>query len=284
MPRIKIFESFINKYLYRGKPAVAFGLAKPNKQILNSLKKVKKYASIILVGPKAISGVKGFKKVVSPEPEKTIAAMLYNNEVEGVVRGTIDDFTSREAYAALLKDKRIDKFVELGLVEDVYGRQFYISDGSNPSGWSRAEKVRSVSMIVNFMKSLGIKPKVGCITGVRHQTFARRKNSKDTVQKLLNETYRDAEYLVKYFSKNSISIKNYAIEIETALNEGCNLVVPPNGMVGNQIFRTLVFLGGGKLLTASCINLPQPWEDNSRSETDFENHVKWLVAWINSKK
>ncbi|MEK7589863.1 MAG: methyltransferase, partial [Patescibacteria group bacterium] len=86
------------------------------------------------------------------------------------------------------------------------------------------------------------------------------------------------------FAKKEIDAKNYAIEIETALKDGCNIIVPPNGMVGNQIFRTLILVGGGKLLTGSRANLPHPYEDNSRSETDFENHIRWLAAWINNRK
>ena len=131
---------------------------------------------------------------------------------------------------------------------------------------------------------LEIKPKIGCVTGVRHETYQRKKEIRKGVQGSLNQTYEDANFVVDYFQKRGIEAKNYAIEIETALADGCNIIVPPNGMVGNQIFRTLVLVGGGKLLTGSRANLPHPYEDNSRSERDFEPHIKWLVAWINGRK
>jgi predicted methyltransferase MtxX (methanogen marker protein 4) len=64
----------------------------------------------------------------------------------------------------------------------------------------------------------------------------------------------------------------------------CHIIVPQNGMVGNQIFRAVALLGGGKIVIAPRIGLAHCYEDNSRKERDYETHVKWLVAWINRKK
>ncbi len=173
--------------------------------------------------------------------------------------------------------------MELVILEDAFGRHFFISEGSNPRGWTKEEKIKACEGIVSFMmKELGIQPKIGIITGTRHDTY--KKMIKSGVVGMLNQTYRNAEDIVKYFQKKKIWAKNYAIELQTAVQEGCNIIVPPNGMVGNQIFRALCLIGGGKILTCSRANLPHPYEDNSRNETDFESHIKWLVAWINSKK
>ncbi len=285
MKNITQFEKIIKERIKLGKPKIGFGLKEPNKEILKSLIKSKKYAEIILIGPNAIKDVKGFKKIISEESEKELAKTLFNEEVEGIVRGTIDDFKTFEAYSALIGDKKSKEILGLALMEDFYGRQFFISNGSNPHGWTNEEKIRDCEGVIEFMKTeLGIKPKIGFITGVRHETYARKKGIKEGVQGILNQTYEDAEFIVDYFAKKGIDARNYAIEIETALKDGCNIIVPPNGMVGNQIFRTLVLVGGGKMLTGSRANLPHPYEDNSRSETDFETHVQWLVAWINGRK
>ena len=285
MKKITQFEKIIRERIKLGKPKIGFGLKEPNKEILKSLAKSKKYAEIILVGPKDISNVKGFQKIISEEPEKELAKILFNEEVEGIIRGTIDDFKTFEAYSALIGKEKTKEMIELGLMKDFYGRQFFVSQGSNPFGWTKEEKIKDCEGIIKFMKAeLRMKPKIGFITGVRHETYARKKEIKEGVQGILNQTYEDADFIVDYFAKKGINAKNYAIEIETALKEECNIIVPPNGMVGNQIFRTLAFLGGGSLLTGSRANLPHPYEDNSRGETDFETHIRWLVAWINGRK
>lgn len=285
MKKISQFEKIIKERIRLGKPKIGFGLSEPNKEILKSLVKSKKYAEIVLVGPSAIKNVKGFAKIISQEPEKDLAKMLFNEELDGIVRGTIDDFKTWEAYQKLIGPEKSNKMIELALMEDFYGRQFFLSQASNPLGWSREEKIKDCEGIINFMKlELGLKPKIGLITGVRHETYQRKKKVKEEVQRILNQTYEDADFIADYFTKRKIVAKNYAIEIETALKEECNIIVPPNGMVGNQIFRTLILVGGGKFLACSRANFPHPYEDNSRSETDFEPHVRWLAAWINGRK
>lgn len=263
------------------RPLVGFGLARGSKAILKSLRRAKKYANITLVGPMSLKNEKGFRVIRDRNPEQRLAAMLVNNEIDGIVRGTVDDFKTFEAYRILIGMKSRQDTGELGLVEDAHGRQFFISQASNPSGWTREQKRRDCETVVNFMRrELDIVPVIGFIAGVRHATYQRRKRVRTGVRRQLNRTYEDAEFLASYFRQRGIKAKNYSIEIQAALDDGCNVIVPPNGMVGNQIFRTLVFLGNGKLLMAPRLNFPHPYEDNSRNETDFESHVRFLAAWI----
>lgn len=283
--KTSLFEKFISENIGAGKPKIGFGLKEPDKEIIKSLERSQKYAQIILVGPEAIKGVKGFEKIISQEPERKIAELLVAGEFEGIVRGTIDDFKTVEAYEALVGKEKMRDMAEFGLLEDAYGRQFFISEASNPKSWTREAKMDSCEKTVNFMiNELGVKPKIGFLTGVRHDTYQRRKDSQEWPIKYLNETYEDAEYGVNYYKNKGIEAKNYAIELNAAVEDGCNIIVPPNGMAGNQIFRSLCLIGGGKILTAVRGNLPHVYEDNSRNEKDFEHHVKWLVAWINKRK
>lgn len=281
----QIYDEFIKGKLELGKPDIGFGLKEPDSEILESLERGKKYANITLIGPKAIESIEGFKKVIDDNPEKKLANMIYNNEFEGIIRGTIDDFLTLETYQSLIGKELAAKEIELILLEDIKGRQFYLSECSNPRGWDRESKMHGVIGVVDYMKNeLCITPKVGFLTGIRHDTFTRRKENDEWPISYLKETYEDAQYGVEYFTKEQVEAKNYAIELSTALDEGCNIIVPPNGMVGNQIFRSLCLVGGGRIVAAQRANMPHPWEDNSRNEKDFEPHVKWLAAWINGKK
>ncbi len=285
MQKENFFQKVIAKKLKLGKPRIGFGLAGPDKEILTSLRKSKKYADIVLVGPKAIAKVVGFGKVISGNPEQKLAEMLASGEVEGIIRGTIDDFKTFEAYQGLVGKNKTKDMIELALLEDAYGRQFFISEGSNPLGWTKKEKIERCKGIIKFIKEeLGVKPKIGVITGVRHETYKRIKSIKTGVVGILNKTYEDAEDVVKYFKNKGIQVKNYAIEFNAAVEDNCNIIVPPNGMVGNQVSRALCLVGRGKILACSRTNLPHLYEDNSRNEKDFEPHVKWLVAWINGRK
>ena len=71
MKKITQFEKIIRERIKLGKPKIGFGLKEPNKEILKSLVKSKKYAEIVLVGPNAIKNVKGFQKIISKNQKKS---------------------------------------------------------------------------------------------------------------------------------------------------------------------------------------------------------------------
>jgi len=71
--------------------------------------------------------------------------------------------------------------------------------------------------------------------------------------------------------------------LNPAVEDGYNVICPVNGMVANQMFRVLLFCGG-KVLAATRLGLSRLYEDNSRTEKDYEFHVKWLVALVNKRK
>ena len=109
MKKITQFEKIIRERIKLGKPKIGFGLKEPNKEILKSLVKSKKYAEIVLVGPNAIKNVKGFQEIISEEPEKELAKMLFNEKVEGITRGTIHDFKTLESYSDLIGIEKSSK-------------------------------------------------------------------------------------------------------------------------------------------------------------------------------
>jgi len=276
----QVFNKKVNKLVGLGKPKIAFGLKKSDKEILRSLRKSKKYADIILIGPKGIETVKGFDKIISEKPEEKIASMLANNEVEGIVRGTVDDFTTMETYEKITGEK----FTYCpGLMEDPLGRQFFITAASNVEAWDKVERMEATKNIALFVKEWGIKPKIAVFTGRRHETYPRKKDIRDGVDGILNKTYEDAEWIVAELKKAGFDAKNWAIDLNPAVEAGYNILCPVNGLVGNQMFRVLLFCGG-KVLACTRLGYSRSYEDNSRTEKDFEFHIKWLVAMINKKK
>ncbi len=279
----KTFQAFsqkVDQLAKLGRRKIAFGLKEPDKEILKSLKRGKKYADIVLVGSEAIKDVKEFEKIIVNNPEEKLASMLANDEVEGIIRGTIDDFKTYETYERLTGEKCT---LGPGLCEDPFGRQFFLSPASNPEGWEKEERLRIARGIAEFIREWGIEPKIAVFTGRRHETYPRKKDIREGIDGILNKTYEDAEWIVAKLKEKGYEAKNWAIDLNPAVEAGYNLLIPVNGMVGNQIFRVLLFCGG-KILSSTRLGLSRCYEDNSRTEKDYEYHVKWLVAMINKKK
>ena len=79
MKKTTQFEKIIRERIKLGKPKIGFGLKEPNKEVLKSLVKSKKYAEIILVGPKAINSVKGFQKIISELGKTKFPVEVFDN-------------------------------------------------------------------------------------------------------------------------------------------------------------------------------------------------------------
>lgn len=277
---LKTIDRKIDELIKSGKPKIAFGLAEPNDEILNSLRRCQGFVEIILVGPKAIGQIQDFELIIDDNPEQKIAAMLVNNEIDGIIRGTIDDFKTAEIYEKLTGEKTT---YSPAIMESPLGHRFLLGPASNPEGWEKKERLKIAQSFAEFLKEWEINPKIAVFTGERHETYPRKKQIREGVVGILNKTYEDAEWVVESLKKEGYDAKNWAIDLNPAVEAGCNILIPVNGMVGNQIFRVLLFCGG-KVLIAPRMGLSRCYEDNSRTEKDFEYHVKWLVAWINSKK
>jgi len=273
------FEQIVEEQLKLGRPKIAFGMLESNPVIEESLRRGEECADLVLVSDQEIPG---FKTVVAEKPEHKIVDMLLSGEVDGIVRGTIDDFTTFYYYCEKTGFDRYKGInpglVETPEVETSSGKrkyQFFLSLASNPEGWELEEKIYLTEGIAEFMKNLGWEPKIGFFTSVRPGSVG--KNPK------MDGTWRDAEKCVKYFKAKGYNAINYNIETNTAVEDGANLLTPVNGMVGNQMFR-MVLLCGGKILIAPHINFPHVYEDCSRTEKDFLWHIKYAAAWANMKK
>src|SRR5574344_1088695 len=99
---LKIFDKKIDELISVDKPKIAFGLIEVDNEIIESLEKSKTFANIILVGPSKIKNIDGFNIVISDKPSEKISSMLVNGEVDGIIRGTIDDFNTYNAYQKIV--------------------------------------------------------------------------------------------------------------------------------------------------------------------------------------
>jgi predicted methyltransferase MtxX (methanogen marker protein 4) len=64
--------------------------------------------------------------------------------------------------------------------------------------------------------------------------------------------------------------RHYEILIEDAVKT-CGVIIAPDGISGNLIFRTLVFLGGGHGHGAPVLNIGKIFVDTSRASPDYTN-------------
>ncbi len=94
------------------------------------------------------------------------------------------------------------------------------------------------------MRILEIHPKISILSGGRFSDVGRDAK--------VDKSLREAEEIVKIFKENysNLKISHDEILIEKAIKNKSNLIIAPDGISGNLIYRTLVHLGGGKAFGA----------------------------------
>lgn len=108
MSNNQTFQKRVDDLVKLGRPTIGFGLAESDADILTSLKEGSRYANIVIVGPRNFdSGLltERFEVVLDEQPERTLARMLAEDDVDGIIRGTIDDLKTTQAYEELTGEK-----------------------------------------------------------------------------------------------------------------------------------------------------------------------------------
>jgi putative methanogen marker protein 4 len=193
--------------------------------------------------------------ITSKEPEQEIINFLSNNMINAVIRGSL---SSSKFLKKLKLELNISEVNRLALLETYSGFQFFYG----PVGIDECNDIDSklifVNKAINEMQSLNIEPKISILSGGRLSDIGRDPK--------VDKTITIAEEVVDHIKKEhpSLEINHDEILIEKAISNKSNLIIAPDGLSGNLIYRTLVHLGDGKAYGAIYMDLHKIIIDTSR--------------------
>ena len=232
---------------------VGVGIGENSEFILKSIKKAKseKYAKI----------------TIFDEPINLIKS-LKNNEIDSAIRGNL---SAKPVLSEIKKTFKKDILIRLAILQTIEEKTFFLAPVGIDEGINIKEKMAIINYSVSFLKKLGVFPNIGLLSGGRFEDIGRGKE----IDNLVNEGI-DLEEYFKFYDYN---VKHYGILIEEAVKES-NLIIAPNGIFGNYIFRTLYFLGGGESIGAPLINIDKIYVDTSSSKKDYSLSIALASALI----
>jgi predicted methyltransferase MtxX (methanogen marker protein 4) len=127
--------------------------------------------------------------------------------------------------------------------------------------------------LVNFgfelLSKFKIEPKVGVLSGGRLEDSGRHMK--------VDETLVSGEKLTSMALDSGISARHYGILLERAAKES-NMLIGPDGITGNLIFRSLNYFGGAKGIGAPVVNLKKIIVDTSRDKNDYCDSIALASA------
>ena len=209
------------------------------------------------------------KLISSIEPEKEMITYLINNKINSIVRGS---FKSSKFLKLLKYSLKVKNIYRLALLETANGEQFFYGPVGIDECNNFNDKQRFIEKSLELFKKLKIKPRISILSGGRIGDLGRNK--------LIDKTIDDAENLVKYFNSQepNIEIFHDQILIENSIKNGANLILAPNGISGNLIYRTLIHLGNGKSYGAFYLDTKYPIIDTSRVAPENELNGAFFLA------
>jgi putative methanogen marker protein 4 len=242
----------------RSKSRVGIGVGEYNPALLRSAAEVKRFSDLVFVGN--IEETK-HEVVVTSDPERKLVEMLVDGSIDAAVRGTISAWKTLQE---LKQQTGVYQMCRSALLSTSDAQQFFLLPVGIDEGGSMLERARLVIKTAGLLNTLGVAPSVGVLSGGRSEDKGRIE--------AVDATLATAKALTKHLQNVGIDATNYNILIEDAV-QSSNILVAPDGITGNLIFRTLVFLGGGKGHGAPFFGIPHTFVDTSRSGASFADAI-----------
>ena len=149
------------------------------------------------------------------------------------------------------------------------GHEFLLSPVGIDEGNTVDEKYEIVLNCIDFLKKVGKKPKIAVLAEGREDDFGRGSEVSNSII--------DSKKLTKMIQENtSEDVENYFILIEKAINSKSNIIIAPNGRVGNIIFRTLVLVSSWPSHGAVTFGIDRVYIDTSRDQS-IDGYVRSLI-------
>jgi len=205
------------------------------------------------------------------DPLEMIRA-LRANEIDAAVRGTMD---ANAVMRAIKSEFGVDHVLRMAVLQPRSGRMFFFAPVGVDEGVGVDQKLELITLGAKLMRQIGMEPKVGVLSGGRHEDKGR--------SPLVDRSLAEGEEVATKANALGIPTRHAEILIEEAVKD-CNMIIAPDGISGNLIFRTLHFLGEGRALGAVVLNIDRVFVDTTRSKGSYIDSIALASTLVGGRK
>jgi putative methanogen marker protein 4 len=245
---------------------IGIGIQKADADLIGGLEAATEYADLLLVGDPCCDCALDY---VTPEdPATELVDLLARGEIDGAVRGNVS-----ASKAMRVLSKRFNIRVRRMALLELNGWVFFLAPVGIDEGETLSDKLDQVIDGAKFLKRMGISPAVSVLSGGRLEDVGRN----ERVDRSLSE----GEFVAARAVAAGINARHRGILIESV--KGDDMILAPDGISGNLIFRTLMLLCGANSLGAPVL-MDQIFVDSSRARNDFTGPVMLASALVGMKE
>ena len=238
-----------------------------SKSMVSDIESARQFADVVLIGDENELSATGtdLEIIHSDKPEVELVDRLVDGRIDAAVRGTLGATKTHRYLKSVLG---VSRLARLALLTTADGVPFFLVPVGIDEGNSVPDRVDLVSKSVNAIRRFGITEKVAVLSGGRFEDAGR--------SEIVDQSLADGEVVAERLCERGIDAKHYGILIEDAIR-GANVIVAPDGITGNLIFRTLTFLGGGGGFGAPVL-ADLVFVDTSRVKVKFSDAIMLASA------
>lgn len=203
---------------------------------------------------------------ISPDPAKALIDALLSGTIDGAVRGTLPSGTTLRY---LREAASVNHLERIAVLETPKKRKFLLTPVGIDEGWTIGDKLKLARNAQELAERIGIDTTIGILSGGRLGDIGRNVN--------VDRSLAEAELLARLTGG-----VHSEILIEDAARK-YGIVIAPDGISGNLIFRTLVLLGLGGSHGAPVVNIDVTFVDTSRASVNYGNALRLAASLVKNK-
>jgi len=210
-------------------------------------------------------------KVESYDDPHLMVLALRNGIIDAAVRGTM---SSAKTLGELKTEFDLKEVMRTAILEDSRGKPFLLTPVGIDEGTDLESRLRLVLSTLSYFSAAGWKLEVAVLSKGRAEDRGRSAE--------VAESLEDGEKLVQRLRKDCLRAEHRTILLEDAVAKA-DLVVAPDGVSGNLIFRAIHFVGGGRAYGAPVVNMKKVFVDTSRAKSDFMDPILLAAGLVSIK-
>lgn len=193
-------------------------------------------------------------------PEALVLA-LRDGRIDAAVRGTL---SSSETLSHLRTAFGLRIIMRVAVLADRTQKPFLLAPVGIDEGRDMSERMKLSLAASGYFGQLGWQLTVGVLSKGRIEDADRGPDIRTSLD--------EGEELAAELVSNGLDARHYAILLERAVVER-DLLIAPDGVSGNLIFRALHLVGGCEAFGAPVVNMGRVFVDTTRAKADFSDAV-----------
>ena len=186
---------------------------------------------------------------------------LVSGRIDAAVRG---DMSSSMLLPILKKGLGLKGLERVAFLEPQGGKLIILSPVGIDEGWTDDQRYDLAARSAKLAKKVGMGSRIAVMSGGRCEDVGRCR--------AVDRSIESARAIAKRLVADGYDAYHSQILIEDAVREA-DIIIAPEGITGNIIFRTMHLVGGAKALGAPVVNSDRVFIDTSRAKTDYRDSL-----------